>query len=151
MRHQVYILRGVPGSGKSTMTKRLLSGLSPDETSTIVSADHWFEKSGSYQFDPTQLGQAHGNSQKSFIEALKNGVSVVIVDNTNIKNRDMKLYIDQAKKFNYDWEIVQLEAADPQNIHGVPSDTVASMVKRLASEVEKMPEEWKHHTKLYTR
>src|SRR5574337_327661 len=131
---QVIIMRGVPGSGKSTHAQKL--------GGTIVSADNWFMKNGSYQFDASQLGQAHGACQRAFTEALQRGVELVVVDNTNIKVRDMKFYVDNAKKFNYDWRIVEVVASNPQNVHGVPAEKVAQMQGQMLLEGTKMPDEW---------
>jgi tRNA uridine 5-carbamoylmethylation protein Kti12 len=148
---QVYILRGVSGAGKSTMADKLRAGVTAPDTCVTVSADTYFMQTGTYQFDPTKLGHAHGSSQRNFLAALQQGVGCVIVDNTNIKLRDMKFYIDGAKKFNYDWTIVQVETVNPQNVHGVPPEKVAQMQGQLESEFLKMPDEWKRHLEVHIR
>lgn len=108
-------------------------------------------KNGTYQFDATQLGHAHGACQRAFVEALKSGVELVVVDNTNIKLRDMKYYIDQAKAFGYDWSIEEVVAPNPQNIHGVPESKVLEMKGRMDSETSKMPLEWQRKRTLHIR
>lgn len=148
---QVYIMRGVSGAGKSTKADQLASQVKEPDTCVKVSADTYFMQSGTYQFDPTKLGHAHGSSQRNFLAALQQGVGCVIVDNTNIKLRDMKFYIDGAKKFNYEWTIVQVETANPQNVHGVPAEKVAQMTAQLATEFLKMPDEWKRHLEVNIR
>jgi predicted kinase len=41
-----------------------------------------------------------------FERLLKEGKSVIVVDNTNIKNKDRQYYIDKAEEYNYKSEIV---------------------------------------------
>lgn len=146
----VVLLRGVSGAGKSTMVKNLVSA-NKDKTVKVVSADHWFERSGTYQFDPSQLGKAHGNAQSEFVKALHAGTELVIVDNTNIKLREMKFYIDEAKNTGYDWQIYQLETANPKNAHGVPDAKVASMKANMDQATATMPDEWKRHMQVFNR
>lgn len=49
------IMRGVTGSGKSTVALAVAQG----DKSKIFSTDDFFVKDGVYQFDPKQIGRAH--------------------------------------------------------------------------------------------
>ena len=51
MNKNLYLLRGIPGAGKSTLAKQL--GDSHFET------DGFFMVDGEYKFDPTKLREAH--------------------------------------------------------------------------------------------
>ena len=51
MNKNLYLLRGIPGAGKSTLAKQL--GDSHFET------DGFFMVDGEYKFDPTKLRKAH--------------------------------------------------------------------------------------------
>jgi hypothetical protein len=127
---QVIIIRGIPGSGKSTMIKKLLaSRLLPDgeleeslnKAVEICSADHYFinNESGEYVFVPENIGKAHGYCQIKFIEALHRKVPTIFVDNTNIKKEHYQFYIDNAIKEGYNVQTVHPKNMDEllDNIH----------------------------------
>lgn len=122
----VYILVGVPGSGKSTLIHKMM-----DEHTTIVSADHYFMRDGKYRFDRQQLGKAHTSCQNNFELAIKLQTSTIFVDNTNIKARDRKFYIDMALENDYEVQILALpadvEASVARNVHGVPAEAIQRM------------------------
>jgi len=105
---QVFIMRGLSGSGKSTFISALKKDY-PDKTITIASADHFFMKDGVYSFDASKLGQAHKQSLEVFERALEKKVDIIFVDNTNINWREMKPYIEKAKAAEYNWNIIQVE------------------------------------------
>jgi len=67
-----YIMRGVPGSGKSTVAKQLKG------RGAIYSTDNYFCKEGVYRFDPTLLVRYHRENLEAFSFAVKHGIPVVI-------------------------------------------------------------------------
>ena len=87
------ILSGIPGSGKSTYCKNL-DGI-------VCSADDWFMRSGVYKFDFRELGKAHGECLKKFMEAIMEGKDVV-VDSTNTGVEEIIPYYAIAAAYNYD-------------------------------------------------
>ncbi len=66
----VYILRGVPGSGKSTRAA-LFAGTS----GIIHSTDSYFYKNGEYLYDPSKLGEYHDKNYEAFCISLSKGIS----------------------------------------------------------------------------
>ena len=148
---KVILVRGVSGSGKSHYVGELrskyekLTGSGPDFD--ICSADHFFMqmipsvdlgKAPSrmeYVFDPTKLGQAHVYCFSRFLDAIKDGTSVVVVDNTFIHHWEMKNYVKAANFADYDVEyhefrvetIDQLRMIAARNVHRVPAEVVAKM------------------------
>ena len=92
------IIRGLPGSGKSTIARQL------EETypgSVSCSADQFFlhPETGEYQFEGSQLGEAHKWCQSKAEEACRARVNIVIVDNTNVKKWEMVPYFKLANKY----------------------------------------------------
>lgn len=123
-----YIMRGIPGSGKSTIAN-LLAG----EKGIVCSTDFFFtEEDGSYNFDPAKLAMYHKLNLFFFHLALANNVPIVVCDNTNIRHVDYKKYVEIAREFNYIIKIVpvgvSLETAVKWCRHNVPRETIKQML-----------------------
>ena len=140
----VCIMRGLPGSGKSTAARALANRIEASgrleggRIATIVSADHYFEKSGVYRFDPSKLSQAHAECRDAFVEAMLMGHDLIIVDNTNTQVWEFEGYLKLALVGRYDIRIVGDPPKDDAEIvkwharcvHGVPLDKMRAMAKR---------------------
>lgn len=115
---RVIIMRGIPGSGKSTHAKTHYP------TATICSADNYFMDNGVYRFNPTKLGEAHAMCMKQYLDALNARAEWVVVDNTNIRVSEITPYTLVARAMGYDVEIVRYdcpaEIGAARNAHGVP-------------------------------
>ena len=69
----VFVMRGLPGSGKSTIVKAI-SDLYQDRNPIICSADNFFiSKSGDYSFNPSFLQDAHEASQSCMKNSVQEG------------------------------------------------------------------------------
>lgn len=126
---KVIVLRGLPGAGKSTWIAQNVPN------AVVCSADHFMIEDGVYRWAATKLGSAHLACQQKFELALKNKEELVVVDNCNLTNRDMKFYVETAEQYGYDIEIRTLHV-DPQvaaarQVHGVPAEKYRLLVERL--------------------
>lgn len=86
------LMRGLPGSGKSTTAKTF--GL------PVYSTDDYFLVDGKYVFDGRKLIEYHDRNFKRTKEALAKGLSVV-VDNCNVELWEMKRYVEAALENGY--------------------------------------------------
>lgn len=137
---QVIIMRGIPGSGKTTEAKRWAS-LVPG--SIIVSSDDYMY-AGGQDFDHTRLEFCHEQCQRDFEEFLRVGMPLVIVDNTNTTFSSMVPYVQKAEAYGYAFTILQINV-DPKEAfergtHKVPLATVEMFARRLSS--ERTPSTW---------
>lgn len=141
----VYIMRGVPGSGKSTVAKETAH---PD--GAIHSTDTKFIKNGQYQFDGKMLKTYHAENFREFCESLKEGKPIVVLDNTNIKERhyksETKNYVKAAKEDGYVVRIVEMPFPNPEdagkwNVHGVPKEVIERLIQQFEPETteQKVP------------
>ena len=143
---KIFVLRGIPGSGKSTLTKEIVS---KDGGAIVCSADDHFMKDGVYSFNPVELPQAHGACQRRFIAACQAAEpDVIIVDNTNLSVAEFAGYVNFGQAFGHDVEIITL-MVDPaiaaaRNIHGVPADRVNKMHEALVAGTAGIAPWWKH-------
>lgn len=142
---KVFIMRGLPGSGKSHYVKNNLPELKsevidlnwdiPVTLRAVVSADHFFEnEKGEYNFNPSLLPEAHRACLKSFLDHLQNRVQEVVVDNTNTQLWEMSPYVALGEAFGYEVKIlhirVDIETSVSRNTHGVPRRVIGEMWKR---------------------
>ena len=124
----------VPGSGKSSFGKFLeRMAFKCGVTTAIHSTDDKFIVNGEYKFDARNLGYNHNLNLKNAEESFKNGINYVYIDNTNLRLRDRKQYIDASKP--YDYLIAEiffipgnLEDHYCRNIHDVPLAKINEMI-----------------------
>jgi predicted ABC-type ATPase len=142
---KIYILRGVPGSGKSRFAANYRYG--EEKKGWICSADQYFSKSGTYKFDPSKLPEAHQSCLRNFIDSISSSCPMIIVDNTNIHAWEMAPYIALGELYGYQVEIHTFKVENPviafeRNIHNVPLKTIQYMF--LALEKEILPRQYQH-------
>ena len=153
---QLVIMRGLPGSGKSTEARALAERhvSTGGQTVAICSTDSFFIKDdGQYVFDASKLGKNHGMNQYKANRFMFMGTELVIVDNTNTTRKEMAPYKQSAKDNGYDVREVlvgkeslfpaDLEECCPhkytdyidmcvqRNTHGVPKEAIERMARRF--------------------
>lgn len=134
MDQRVIIMRGIPGSGKTTHAQSLLD-LYRRIPREIVSADHFFiDDEGVYKFDPSSIKDAHSACFNNFLFFLGIGRNI-IVDNTNTRIWEFERYIEKAKEHDAMIRIVRmdtpLDVCLSRQTHGVPEDKVRQMYERF--------------------
>lgn len=117
---QLVIIRGVPGSGKSTMARRDY----PDHV--LVEADMYFIcPDGKYRYDPSKIKDAHAWCRHMVHHHLSNGRNVVVA-NTFTRKWEYEPYL----KMCDDVEVV-VARGNYRNVHGVPEHVVERMRERF--------------------
>jgi predicted kinase len=135
MEKVLYIVRGIPGSGKSTFAKMLVG-----EDFLVCEADKYFidKETGEYNFDSTKIKEAHKFCQDTVETYMKDSLvndqfyREIAVSNTFTQEWEMEHYIELAKKYEYTvFTIIVENRHGGKNVHGVPEEVLTKMCERF--------------------
>ncbi|WP_375749834.1 ATP-binding protein [Vibrio sp. HN007] len=122
MTQQFILIRGLPGSGKTTLAKKMKTQLGAKH----YEADMYFEdRHGNYVYDASKIVSAHRWCQEQTKQALKEGHNV-IVSNTFVQQWEMKVYEDMASEEGIELSVFICNG-EYQNIHNVPEEVIDRM------------------------
>lgn len=127
----LYIMRGLPGSGKSAVAEVLAPG-------NVYAADDFPGLYGKdMSFNPSLLGKAHAATQSKVMEAMDRGEPKISLANTNTQHWEMAPYVKAAQEKGYYVTFVHVEGtvaptgSSTKNIHGVPDEALSRMKARF--------------------
>jgi len=138
----LYLMQGVPGSGKSIIA-RMIADFERANGKQVshLSTDDWrFDDDGIYQFDPADNARYHKACQQAAAEDMMNGVEVVIIDNTNIREWEVHPYLVLADIHGYIVQVVSVDAGLGNSItrqeqrredRRVPSEVIIRMYNEM--------------------
>jgi len=128
MSKELFLLRGLPGAGKSTLAKILVG----DRDYCHKEADMYFvDSEGKYKFDFSLIKEAHEWCQ-SEVEFLMKYEHTVVVSNTFTQEWEMQAYYDLAKSYGYKVNSIIVENRHRGvNEHNVPQETLEKMKQRF--------------------
>ena len=119
----LFLLRGLPGAGKSTLADSL--GID------YVEADMFFMQDGEYKFDGAKLKEAHEWCQGRVRKIMELGMSVAVA-NTFTQEWEMEPYLEMAEEFGYRVNSLIVENRHGgENTHGVPEEALTRMRNRF--------------------
>jgi predicted kinase len=135
MEKVLYIVRGIPGSGKSTMAKMLVG-----EDFLVCEADKYFidKETGEYNFDFTKIKEAHKFCQDTVETYMKDSLvndqfyREIAVSNTFTQEWEMEPYLELAKTYGYKtFSIIVENRHGGVNEHSVPDEVLTKMRERF--------------------
>jgi hypothetical protein len=129
----LFLVRGLPGVGKSTLGRSL--GL------TFAADDFFTRADGTYAFDPAQLAAAHADCQDRVMRALAvDQIRKVVVANTFSQRWELEPYFQIAARLKIgDVKVTVVDLFDgglddaalaARCVHGVPEAAIAAMRAR---------------------
>lgn len=138
----LFIIRGIPGSGKTSfvyflyiLLSRIWSQdnkkiLNIDKGFSEVSTDDFFtDEDGNYNFDPKKLEEAHTTTVEKVNEDMKASLQFIFVHNTFSQSWEAEPYFMLAKKYKYQVFVIETQNHFISE-HGVPERSVDNMLSR---------------------
>jgi predicted kinase len=121
----LYIVRGVPGSGKSTFAQQL--------TLNNWEADMYFiSEDGEYKFNIDEIKNAHQWCRDMIEDAMKHNLNKIAVSNTFTQEWEMEPYFKLAEEYGYKvFSLIVENRHGGENEHGVPEDKIQIMKNRF--------------------
>ena len=130
---KLYIVRGLPGSGKSTFAEALVGS-----DFLVCEADKYFIVDGEYKFDATKLKQAHEWCRNRVETYMKDSLvndqfyREIAVSNTFTQEWEMEAYYKLAEQYGYMvFSIIVENRHGGKNVHGVPDEKLEQMKNRF--------------------
>tara|TARA_B100000287_G_C20159969_1_gene593771 strand:+ start:57 stop:551 length:495 start_codon:yes stop_codon:yes gene_type:complete len=144
MNNTCYILRGLPGTGKSRLAKLIKEANACDDYYVeIFSTDDLFiNAEGIYEFDPSLLKWHHEENLQLATRFFNGRPSpfvgyIAIIDNTNVQHWEYEPYAKAAKEAGWDVQVIALDWNESdiplyamRNKHGVPEEAIRRMADR---------------------
>jgi predicted kinase len=122
----LYIVRGVPGSGKSTFTQSL--------DCPVFEADQYFidSETGEYKFDGSKIKLAHNWCKLRVEQSMEDDFQKIAVSNTFTQEWEMDAYYELAKQYGYRvFSLIVENRHGGVNEHDVPEDKLELMKNRF--------------------
>ena len=124
MEKTLIIVRGIPGSGKSTFAE-LLGGW-------ICTADDYHMHDKQYNWKQENVHLAHLKCQQKVETGMKNSLPRIIVANTSTTEREMSPYYTLAHMYGYKvFSVIVENRHGGVNTHNVPQATLDKMISRF--------------------
>jgi predicted kinase len=120
------LLRGLPGSGKTTLANLL----SEEGKYPVFSVDDYFThpETGDYQFKFDENYLAYQSCERNTRLAMERGEKKIILHNTFTLEWELKPYFEMASKFSYQVFVMTIENRHSgENVHGVSKDQLEKM------------------------
>lgn len=131
----IFLIRGIAGSGKTTLANLLAAGTG---AVSIAADDYFIDSDGEYRFNPSLLPSAHEQCNVRARRSMEEG-RTIIIHNTFLQRWEMEPYFKLAEEFGYRTTVVSTydggctdEELVERNEHGVPLATI----KRMRSNYE---------------
>ncbi|XP_049872220.1 uncharacterized protein LOC126371076 isoform X2 [Pectinophora gossypiella] len=134
------LMRGIPGSGKTYLARQIIEitigATYADFKTHILSTDDFFMVRGKYLYDKSRISEAHEWNQRRSRAAMRQGLSPIIIDNTNVEIWEMEPYVKEGVRNGYYIEVVEpntpwAKKANQllkRNTHNVPPATICRML-----------------------
>lgn len=134
----LFLLRGIPGSGKTTLAN-IISDVTIEADSyfyvwedpeTGIVHRHYYD--GEYRFQPELLPLAHKSCKEFCEDQMEWGIEKIAVSNTFTQEWEILPYFELAKKYGYRvYSLIVENRHGGKSVHDVPEDIMEKMKNRF--------------------
>ena len=122
------LLRGLPGSGKST-----IAGILVEDNYPVFSVDDYFtnEKTNKYIFEYDKNHLAYKQCINNVKKAMAGKITKIFVDNTFTLDWEIEPYLKLASEFNYSIYVLTVEKYHShKDIHSISDEQLQKMAAK---------------------
>lgn len=127
--NSIILLRGLPGSGKTTLAKEL----SENGKYPVFSVDDYFTDpiTNEYKFVFDQNHLAYKRCEESTKSSMQKGITKIFIDNVFSLEWEMEPYFKLASEFNYQIFVLTVENRHKsKNIHHISDEQIQKMAEK---------------------
>ncbi len=126
--NSLILLRGLPGSGKTTLAKEL----SENGKYPVFSVDDFFTSpNGDYKFEFDKNHLAYKHCEENAKVSMQKGTSKIFIDNVFSIEWEMEPYFKLASEFKYKIFVLTVENRHKgHNIHGISDEQIRKMAEK---------------------
>jgi len=124
----LFLLRGLPGSGKTTLAKEL----SENGKYPIFSVDDYFtDEKGNYNFEFDKNHLAYKLCEENTRKNMANGIEKIFIHNTFTLDWEIEPYFKLASEFKYQVFVVTVEKRHSNpNTHQISDEQIKKMAEK---------------------
>lgn len=128
----LFLLRGVPGAGKSTLARLMTETLAPFAFAAS-SDDFMVDENGDYKYDRSRCEEVHGKCETAIGKAMECETPFIFVHNTMTRTWEMQNYFQMAEQYGYRVFslIVENRHGNPSVYEGVTEETYEKFKERF--------------------
>lgn len=125
---ELIIIRGLPGSGKSTLSEVL----SENSKYPVFSIDDYFtDDNGNYNFEFSENYKAYIHCESRTEDAMRALYPKIFIDNVFSLEWEMEPYLKLAGLYNYRVHIITVENRHGcENVHHISSEQIEKMAAK---------------------
>lgn len=120
------ILRGLPGTGKSTVSERLGFDAGSQRISPVMCSVENYLPGDRSQHEPAFIRDAHAQCRADFFNALRARSPLIVLDGVHERRWHYQMYVDFARSAGYNVRVVELRPHSSEdlwkcwhrNVHG---------------------------------
>ena len=129
-RNMLHIVRGLPGTGKSSFVQKQLGGMLQIENDQV-----WIDPEGKYNYiEGDQSRELVRDYTKHMVTAAMQKKVNLAVSRVNMSERSVRELVELAKAFDYDFKIWLMDKNNTNmfsNVHNVPDKSIAFMTEHF--------------------